>query len=320
MFLLVLSSITLAIIISILPETMRRISGNGSVKLRGVYKPLVNLNKGSTGEPHLSDEQCSNSRPRVSLTTLIEPVLLLLRQDVIINLIYGGIIYTVWSMVTSSTTSLFKQRFGLDEMQIGLCYLPNGVGTIFGSMLAGKLMSREWARTEVAYNTQRDLSSDFKLASGRHVPDDFPIERCRMAHLWWVSCLFVAATSAYGFAMTSSTIGGRAVWIAVPLTLQFLIAGASNAVFAMNQTLICDICPGRGASATAVNNLVRCGLAALGVAFVEQMIRAVGPNYTFLCLGGIVVMSSPLAVLSWMCGQRWRSARSGGLEVLDNKQ
>ena len=80
------------------------------------------------------------------------------------------------------------------------------------------------------------------------------------------------STGIYGFTLSSTTLTSRPGWIAVPLLLQFLIAATSNALFAINQTLLSDLCPGKGASSTAINNLVRCGLSAVGVAFIEQMI------------------------------------------------
>lgn len=304
---------------------MRRIAGNGSVKTKGVYKPLINLNNAPTSP---SDLECeggeaaggSSPKPRVTIMTFVEPILLLTQKDIITNLIYGGVVYTIWSMVTSSTTDLFKQNFGLNELQVGLCYLPNGVGTIIGSTIAGKLMSREWARTEAAYKVRHGLPIDYKLPSKKNIPVDFPIERSRMAHLPWVSAVFVASTIGYGFSLAYPSVTGRAGWIAVPLVLQLFIAGASNAVFAMNQTLIADICPGKGASATAVNNLVRCGLGALGVAFITQLIDTVGPAYAFLALGLIVVMCVPLAVLNWAYGMRWRADRVARMEVAKGEQ
>lgn len=312
-FLLILSTLTLVVIITILPETMRRIAGNGSLKVKGVYKPLINLNNAPTSTSD-HDVEIAGTKPRITVMTFVEPILLLTQKDIITNLFYGGVIYMIWSMVTSSTTNIFKQTFGLNELQVGLCYLPNGLGTIIGSMIAGKLMSREWANTEAAYRVRHNLPVDYKLPSKKKIPIDFPIERSRMAYLPWVSVLFVASTIGYGLSLAYPSMTNRVGWIAVPLTLQLFIAGASNAVFAMNQTLIADICPGKGASATAMNNLVRCGLGALGVAFVDQLLGTMGPKYAFLTLGGVVFVCMPLACLNWAFGMRWRAQRVARLE------
>lgn len=318
-FLLILSSVTLGTILVFLPETMRRIAGNGSVTLRGVYKPLVNINKTPTSLPEPGSE-AAGAKPRVTIMTFVEPILLLVEKDILTNLVFGGVVYTIWSMVTSSTTNLFKETFGLDELQVGLAYLPNGIGTIIGSTVAGKLMSKEWANTEAAYIAEHNLGAGYKVPSKKNLPINFPIERCRMMHIPWIAAIFVATTIGYGFSLGYPAVTNLTGWIAVPLTLQLFIAGASNAVFAMNQTLIADVCPGKGASATAVNNLVRCGLGAVGVAFVDQLIQGLGPEYAFLALGVLVILCAPLVAINWMYGMHWRAERTERKEAAKAKE
>lgn len=166
-------------------------------------------------------------------------------------------------------------------------------------------MNKDFKTTEAQYRTTHNLPADFKMSS-KSIPDDFPIERARLRHLPWISSIFVITTSIYGFSFAFPAVVSRKGWIAVPLILQFIIAATSNAVFAINQTLVSDLCPGQGASATAVNNLVRCGLSAVGVAVVELMILSLGPGATFLTMALLVVIVSPLAALNLLWGMRWR--------------
>lgn len=65
-------------------------------------------------------------RKKVTVMTFVEPLKLLGEKDILCNLIFGGIVYAIWSMVTSSTTRLFQQSFGLNEILLGLAFLPNG--------------------------------------------------------------------------------------------------------------------------------------------------------------------------------------------------
>lgn len=123
-FLLILSGLVLADIIVFLPETMRSITGNGSVRTGGIYKPLIYLIK---GEPSYMEEPAEPIiRKKITVRTFLEPLQLLIQKDILLNLIFGGVIYTIWSMVTSSTTSLFKETFALSELTLGLAFLPNG--------------------------------------------------------------------------------------------------------------------------------------------------------------------------------------------------
>ncbi|KAJ3960866.1 hypothetical protein N0V92_002485 [Colletotrichum tropicale] len=296
---------------------MRSIAGNGSIRLDGMYRPLA---RHIRGDPEYVEQGSVKSSPRKKVTfmTFVEPLRLLIQKDILINLVFGGIIYAIWSMVTSSTTGLFKESFGLNELQIGLCYLPNGLGTIVGSTIVGKLMNKDFAAAEAAYKSARNEPFKKKLSS-KDVPADFPIERARLQRLPWAVTIFVITTAGYGFSMAYPSITSLGGWIAVPLVLQFFIAATSNAVFALNQTLVSDLCPGKGASATAINNLVRCSLGAVGVAFVEQMIALAGVGPTFLGLALITVSVTPLAVIHWNWGQQWRAERMMAQDIADEE-
>ncbi|KAK3314847.1 major facilitator superfamily domain-containing protein [Apodospora peruviana] len=275
-FLLALSSLVLTFIILFPPETLRTIAGNGSLKLTGIYLPFV--------------QRLTTKGPKfihpVTVMTFVEPLKLLIEPDIF--------------MVTSRTTRLFKQSFGLNEILIGLAFLPNTI--------IGKLMTRDFASFETAYRTQHasTLAPSFKIA--KNIPLNFPIERARLRHLPWISILFVIATGCYGFSLAFPTLTARSDWIGMRLVLQFVITATSNAVFALSQTIVAALCPGRGASATAVNNLVRCGLGAVGAAVVDALISAVGVAPAFWGFAMLTVAFAPFAVLNWYwelwCGRR----------------
>ncbi|GKT47358.1 itaconate transport protein [Colletotrichum spaethianum] len=315
-FLLILSSMVILVIITFLPETMRAIAGNGSLRLEGVYKPLILY---ITKEPdYLENPEDPYRQKEITLMTFVEPLRLLVQKDILVNLLFGGVVYTVWSMVTSSTTGLFKQRFNLNELEIGLAFLPNGFGTIIGSAIAGKLMTRDYLSAEEAYKISHKYGTT-ECFTGGNLPADFPIERARLRRLPWIALIFVVATAGYGMSLNFSSLDSRRGWIALPLALQFLIAAASNAVFALNQTLVTDLCPGKGASATAINNLVRCGLGAIGVGLIDIFLEMTGPGATFLGLALVTVAVSPLAVIHWYWGQGWRAKRMRANEMARSK-
>lgn len=124
MFLLIASSLILIAIVLFLPETMRSIAGNGSLRLSGIYKPLYAY---VTKEPSYMEEPDGPlKRKKVTIQTFLKPFRLFEERDLVINLIWGGFIYAIWNMVTSSTTPLFKTRFNLSELLLGVAFLPNG--------------------------------------------------------------------------------------------------------------------------------------------------------------------------------------------------
>ncbi|KAK7937804.1 uncharacterized protein PG986_014672 [Apiospora aurea] len=64
--------------------------------------------------------------------------------------------------------------------------------------------------------------------------------------------------------------------IAVPLTLQFLIGFTNQSLFTSLNTFLVDYYPDQSASAQAANNLIRCEMAAAGLAVVDTMIQRLG--------------------------------------------
>ena len=108
----------------LLPETLRPIAGNGTVKLTGMHKPFIYSITGQKGviEGALPDAR----KGKVTWRAVFAPLTFLIEKDVFITLFFGSVVYTVWSMVTSSTTDLFSEVYGLSSLQIGLTFLGNG--------------------------------------------------------------------------------------------------------------------------------------------------------------------------------------------------
>lgn len=175
-------------------------------------------------------------------------------------------------------------------------------------------MRRDFLHYEQAFLTSHPSSPP--PSTTRHaLPLAFPIERARLRQVPWMTAVLALSTALYGFSVApvehSSLphLVSQPGWLAVPLALQFLMAASSNAIFAINTTLITDLYPGSGAGATAINNLVRCGVAAGGVAGVEAMLARLGPGHTFLVLAALVVAMSVLLAVEWYGGMRCRAAR-----------
>lgn len=172
-------------------------------------------------------------------------------------------------------------------------------------------MTREFLRYEERYVAENP-SAPFPSKNKKDLPWDFPIEHARLCHTPWITALFAVSTAVYGFTLLSASqlrITSRPGWIAVPLSLQFLIAATSNAIFAINTTLVADLCPGKAASASAINNLVRCSMGALGVGFVDVLISSVGPAVTFLSLSLTTLSMAVLLAVEWSWGMDWRRQR-----------
>ncbi|KAK3948001.1 major facilitator superfamily domain-containing protein [Pseudoneurospora amorphoporcata] len=285
-FLFILGSITLAAILLFLPETLRRIAGNGTVPLKGIHRPFFDrqLRQRYWKERDAATEEGDLTAPPPKLTcsTFFSSLRFIFEKDVLVTLLFGAIVYTVWSMVTSSTTALFQSRFGLSNLQTGLIFLPNGVGCICGSSLSGKIMNRDYKIVESSYRASHHLSGSVEI--NRKKLADFPISRARLR---------------------------SSLYFVIPFII--CVAGQTG-LFNLNSTLMVDLYPGASASASAVNNLVRCLIGAVGVAVVQYIIDAIGAGLTFLIFAIVTAASIPLLWLEWRFGERWRRKRMERLE------
>jgi len=128
-FLFILGLIALSIIIVLLPETLRNLTGNGTISLQGWrYRPLSNW---IIGMPEPVLEQChsaaAENRKQVKWGQMVTgPARMLCEKDVFVTLLFGSVVYAVWSMVTASTTQLFQARYHFSDLAVGFAFLPNG--------------------------------------------------------------------------------------------------------------------------------------------------------------------------------------------------
>ena len=244
-----------------MPETHRSYAGDGSVPQRGIYqrgnqwwksKLRGMLNVSRWRQPHSSKEVLGRQelpdRGSFSWSTFRFQFELLLEKDVLVTLLFGSLVYTVWSMITATTSSLFKEEYYLSDVLIGLIFLPNGLGCVLGSYVTGIIMDQEYKAAQRKFHEawcrreRSDDQSDCTIPSDDH--DDFPLERARLRPIWIISAVFILAVGSYGWTLETH--------IAAPLVLQFLISFTATAVFNINSTMMIDLYPSKPASATAI--------------------------------------------------------------------
>ena len=310
-FLVILGGFATITIFIFLPETLRRIAGNGSIPLTDFrHQPLCEKfwhkkakSRDSQDEISLPDTTTAGgSRMKLTWRIFLEPFLFLLEKDVACTLYFGAVIYTIWSMLTSSTSFLFTKYFGLDTLQIGLCFIPNGIGCIIGSIMTGRQLDFDFKAAEASYRYQWDLPHSHTLPK-QELPRDFPLERARLAQMASLVYIFIFAVLVYGFSLRPDAT------LALPLMAQFVVGYSSTAVLNLNSTLTVDLYPGKGASATAVNNLARCLMGAVGVSLTNIALTKMRPHILFLILACFTLASVPTVIAEWKFGMKWRAQR-----------
>lgn len=217
--------------------------------------------------------------------------------------------------MTASTTTMPLLGFPyLTQWQVGLCFLPNGVGCICGSLGTGWLLDRSYRRVQERYKQENNLPLEEHGAK----QNDFPYVQARLRLIPFFSIALIIALALYGPSFEFNDLQRHfGPNLAAPLLLQFIIASTSTAIFNVNSTVLIDCFPDRPASATALNNLCRCLLGAAGVAAIQPLIGSVRAMRAFFIVTGFVLIFTPLIWVQWKWGGKWRKEREAKLVGVD---
>lgn len=129
--LVILGGFVVTLIVILLPETLRAIAGNGSVPLAGpLYEPLYRKCAPWRKEGVVMSADSTAGKQvleRMTVRMFLEPMLFLLEKDVACTLFFGAVIYTVWSMVSASTTFILLHAYHLSTLQSVLHSPPHPI-------------------------------------------------------------------------------------------------------------------------------------------------------------------------------------------------
>ncbi|TLD04590.1 itaconate transport protein-like [Venturia nashicola] len=319
-FLTAFSSLCVVGVLLLIPETLRRIAGNGEVPLEHwYYRPLLwsflqnsrtpNRNLEDQTAPRTVSAEIKPAKP-FSFKIFIRPFKLLCEWDALCALLFGGCVYTAWSMMVASTTYLLKDIYQFSTIQIGLCFLANGFGCIIGSISAGRYLNYDYRREAQLWQFARHIHPDTPLPS-KVIPTSFPLEKARLGKGYVYTTVTIWSLLLFGWSLTAPGPSNdpKSHWI-VPLLAQFAAGWGATSVLTSNNTLLVDSFPDDSASASAILNLSRCLMAAGGVAGVDPFLRACGPGWLSVLLVGIVVVGVVPYGLHSFYGQRWREDRA----------
>lgn len=314
-FCFIFSAVWLVPFILTVPETGRNVVGNGSVPPIGWNMTVLDylrLHKESKSQDTLSRSATADERRRAQAELAshrklrfpnpLKTIYIIAEKDVALVLIYNSLIYTAFYDVIASMPVMFKQTYGFNDLEIGLCYLPFGFGCAVTSFLNGKLLDRNYKRIakRIGFSIDRKHGDDL-----RH----FPIEEARIGIMWPILSVGLASILCYGWAMEMNAP------LAAPLVLTFLIGFCVNGSFNILSTLMVDLYPQSPATATAANNLVRCFMGAGGTGIINIMVDKMGRGwcFTFIALVCTVTMPMLLAEIKW--GSGWREERQVRLDA-----
>ena len=97
--------------------------------------------------------------------------------------------------------------------------------------------------------------------------------------------------------------------VAIILVLQFFIGTATTVIFNICGTLLVDLHPDCPSAVSALLNLIRCSLSAIGLAILQIIIDGIGIGWCFTIYTFIAAMTIPLLLAESKWGMQWRLAR-----------
>ncbi|KAG2218881.1 hypothetical protein INT45_003948 [Circinella minor] len=276
------------------PETLRSLVGNGSIYANPTPSQWIKqkLSKENTRKPKAQ-------RPHKKIPNFLEPFLVLRYPDICISLVINGLFTAIMYCFMTTTPTHFTTIYGLNELQVGLCYLPYGLGCVIGASVSGWLINRDF-RTIAG---KEGIAPDEVKKSGK-LALNYPIHRARLHSAWVLMTFGIGVTIVYGWTLY------KEVHLAVPVILQFLAGVSMTPIFNSIMTLSTDLFPGRGATITASANLVRCIFGAIATSTIEPGINGVGIGWIFTILGLILAITIGLVPVLIKYGPQWRTARA----------
>ncbi|OGM44627.1 hypothetical protein ABOM_007472 [Aspergillus bombycis] len=291
-FLVLLAATFFLSMLFFFPETARHLVGNGSGTPQTWNRPWIHYVCGNTGaqEPPTSgaEDQDKAGKRRFQISSLFKSLSILCEKTSIILILAIGVMLAGYMVVSASIPPNFHRLYALNDLQIGLCYIPLGAGAMAASVLTGRILDAYYRRLRsLAMASSHDLDA---LNDDDH-DSVVPLAKARCT----VALPFVIAGGlvilAFGWLLQF------AVHLAVPVTFFFFLSLSLTSAFNCASVFLVDLHPSSPAAASAASNLVRCLLTAGGTALIDPMLHALGRGWGFTVVALVVLATTLLFIL-----------------------
>ncbi|CAL5869590.1 uncharacterized protein PFLUO_LOCUS3820 [Penicillium psychrofluorescens] len=294
------------------PETARGVVGDGSLPPQKWNMSLISyLKSRKAREEGITSD---SSRKKLSFPNPFQTLSIVFQKDTSIILFSNAVLFAGFYDVSASIPAIYRDLYGLDDLQIGLCYIPFGVGATIASIGNGKFLDFNYRR--IAKNL------NFPMVKNRHTDlRNFPIEKARLEIAFPLLAIGSLSILVFGWFLNFG------IHLAAPTTILFLMGMSLTGAFNTVSTLLVDLYPEQAAKATAANNFVRCLLGAGATALIDPMLNAMGRGWCYSFIAFVMLSTSPLLLLVIRHGPRWREerrvkleARNGGSDTRANNE
>ena len=187
-FLAIAAGFCLTTLLFVLPETSRKLVGDGSVKpSKNIHRPVLRKMCHWKESGDRVDGKVRKPNPLKSFSILA-------RKDNAIIIFACGFLYVIYTCVNTSLSVLFVNIYNLNQWQAGLVYLPFGIGGTVSAFMSGRLMDRAYrnARANQNLSTDRAIGDDLR---------NFDIEKARLSIIWTPMLVSTASIVIFGWVL-----------------------------------------------------------------------------------------------------------------------
>ena len=278
------------------PETARGVVGDGSLPPQKWNMPLISYLKSRKAREEGVISTATAPKQKLKFPNPLQTLAIVFQKDTSLILFCNAILFAGFYDVSASIPSIFNDLYGLDDLQVGLCYIPFGLGATIASIVNGKFLDLNYRRLA--------KQLDFPLTKNRETDlRNFPIEKARLQIAFPLLALGSISVLAFGWFLNYG------IHLAAPTCILFLMGLTLTGAFNTISTLLVDLYPTQAAKATAANNLGRCLLGAGATALIDPMLSAMGRGWCFTFIALVMMATTPLLLIVIRKGPDWREER-----------
>lgn len=250
-FLAIFSGILLVLFIFLFPETCRNVVGDGSIPAIGVNQSVLGWWQHRRQGPDATGGDPKPQKRKVAFPNPFATFKIIAEKESGIILLYNGFFFTGMMVTVSAIPDLYGNAYHLNELNLGLCYISNGMGSLLSSLTMGHVVDWNFRRYAKAMGMAIEKGKQQDLSQ-------FPIERVRMQIVIPGHIIGILGLIAFGWTVKFQT------HIAGPEISLFVIGFGISTAFNITNGLLIDLHRDQPAAATAAINFARCLMSAGG--------------------------------------------------------
>ncbi|KAI1099347.1 MFS general substrate transporter [Jackrogersella minutella] len=303
-FLCILAVVWMIPYVLAVPETGRKVVGNGSIPPQGWNMTLLD---------YIRFRRQARNRPstlvrrKLRFPNPFNTLAVIGNKDMAMVLFYNACLYIGFMTITATLATQFANIYHYNDIQLGLCYLPIGGATTVSSISMGYILDWNYRRIAKKLGVRIDRKRGNDLRG-------FPIEKARLQLAYPLVIIGTLVYIGFGWALYYET------HVAVPLVLSFFIGLCVTGPFQIMNVLIVDLYPEAPATATAANNLTRCLSGAVATAVIQYIIDAWGRGWAYTFIAFLFGAFSPALLAIQKYGPKWREERMDRMKRATEKK